>query len=99
MNFNFSQHPEYILHKSLTKEVIDLYGIKIKFLITEKINEDKVCAAFRLPLLPSGFSYGEEAISGNTLYVAWEESSFFKTGRAGFITVDLKPILQTSTKN
>ena len=41
MNFNFSQHPEYILHKSLTKEVIDLYGIKIKFLITEKINEDK----------------------------------------------------------
>lgn len=65
----------------------------------KKINEDKVCAAFRLPLLPSGFSYGEEAISGNTLYVAWEESSFFKTGRAGFITVDLKPILQTSTKN
>ena len=41
MNFNFSQQPEYNLHKSLTKEVIDLYGIRIKFLITEKINEDK----------------------------------------------------------
>ncbi|MBQ0040292.1 MAG: hypothetical protein KBS64_07695 [Treponema sp.] len=59
----------------------------------KKIGEDKVCVAFRLPLLPSGFTYGEEAISGDMLYVAWEESSFYKTGRAGFIAVDLKAIV------
>lgn len=58
----------------------------------KKLNEDKVSCAFRLPLLPSGFTYGEEAISGNTLYVAWEEGSFFKTGRTGFIAVDLKAV-------
>lgn len=59
----------------------------------KRLGEDKVCCAFRLPLLPSGFTYGEEAVSGNTLYVAWEESSFFKTGRAGFIAVDLKAVI------
>lgn len=59
----------------------------------KKMNEEKISCAFRLPLLPSGFTYGEETISGNTLYVAWEESSFFKTGRAGFIAIDLKTII------
>lgn len=59
----------------------------------KKVGEEKVNCAFRLPLLPSGFSYGEVAVAGNTLYVAWEESSFFKTGRAGFIAVDLKAVM------
>lgn len=59
----------------------------------KRIGEDKLLCAFRLPLLPSGFVYGEEAISGNTLYVSWEENSFFKTGRAGFIAVNLESIV------
>lgn len=59
----------------------------------KKLGEKDSIVAFRLPLLPSGFSYGEEAIAGNTLYVAWEESSFFKTARAGFISVNLNEIL------
>ncbi|MCQ2240802.1 hypothetical protein [Treponema sp.] len=59
----------------------------------KKLSDETVSCAFRLPLLPSGFSYGEEAVSGNTLYVAWEETSFFKTGRAGFIAVDLKAVI------
>lgn len=41
MNFNFSKQPEYQLNTSLIEEVIRLYGILVKFLVTEKINEDK----------------------------------------------------------
>lgn len=41
MNFNFSQQPEYKLNASLINEVIDHFGIQIKFIITEKINSDK----------------------------------------------------------
>jgi hypothetical protein len=40
MNFNFSAQPEYNLNKSLIEEMINLYGILTKFLVTEKINED-----------------------------------------------------------
>lgn len=40
MNFNFSSQPEYELNTSLTQEMINLYGILVKFLVTEKINED-----------------------------------------------------------
>lgn len=60
----------------------------------KRISEDKVCCAFRLPRLPSGFSYGEQVVAGDTLYVAWEESSFYKTSRAGFISVDLKNLVK-----
>ena len=58
----------------------------------KKSSENSI-KAFRLPLLPKGFSYGEIAVSGDTLYIAWEESSFFKTARAGFISVNLKEII------
>ncbi len=53
--------------------------------------------AFRLPLLPAGYTYGEVAIAGNRMYVAWEETNFFKTGRAGFIQVELEEVI-TSIK-
>jgi len=42
MNFNFSKNPEYSLNKSITNELINLYGILTKFLVTEKINKDDV---------------------------------------------------------
>lgn len=48
--------------------------------------------AFRLPKLPSGFSYGEFTVHGNTLYAGWEETDFYKTARSGFIAVDLATI-------
>jgi len=41
MNFNFTNQPEYDLHSALTKELIGLYGVLVKFLITEKINTDE----------------------------------------------------------
>jgi len=53
---------------------------------------------FRLPKLPAGFTYGEFVISGTELYVAWEETAFFQTGRSGFIAVDLDKILYGSNR-
>lgn len=51
--------------------------------------------ALRLPKLPAGFVYTDFGISETTLYVSWEEVSFFETGRAGFLSVDLEKILYT----
>lgn len=45
--------------------------------------------AIRLPKLPVGYVYSDFVISGTTLYAAWEESTFYKTGRAGFLQVNL----------
>lgn len=49
--------------------------------------------AIRLPKLPEGFVYSDFVISGTTLYAAWEESSFYKTGRSGFLSVNLEKTL------
>lgn len=40
MNFNISSKPEYNLQGQMTGELISLYGIKIKYMIIEKINRD-----------------------------------------------------------
>lgn len=62
-----------------------LYGQKI-------LNGGKPIA-LRLPKLPSGYVYSDFGISGTQFFAAWEESEFYKTGRAGFIKVDLGKIL------
>ncbi len=49
--------------------------------------------ALRLPRLPENFIYTDFTISGTTLYAAWEETDFYKTGRAGFISIDLDKTL------
>lgn len=49
--------------------------------------------AIRLPKLPAGFVYSDFAISGTTLYVGWEESSFYTTSRSGFLQIDLEKTL------
>lgn len=49
--------------------------------------------AIRLPKLPGGFVYSDIVISNLTLYAAWEETSFYKTGRSGFLQVDLEKSL------
>jgi hypothetical protein len=68
MNFNFNDDPshdnEYLLFRSTSEEVINLYGVPIKYLITEKINQDHIFgehshikidneAVFNLMALPS----------------------------------------------
>lgn len=50
--------------------------------------------AFKLPELPGGFVYGNSFISGTNLYVAWEETLFYETGRSGFLSVDLSLFLK-----
>ena len=54
---------------------------------------------FRLPKLPERFIYSYPALSGTKLYVAWEETSFYKTGRSGFIEVDLDSVLYSKFRN
>ena len=49
--------------------------------------------AIRLPKLVPGFVYSDFVISGTTMYVAWEETSFYKTGRSGFLEVNLDKTL------
>lgn len=49
--------------------------------------------AIRLPKLPAGFVYSDFVISGTTMYVAWEETAFYKTGRSGFLEVNLDKTL------
>lgn len=49
--------------------------------------------AIKLPKLPIGFVYSDFVISGTTLYVAWEETAFYKTGRSGFLQVNLEKTL------
>ncbi|MBQ0003312.1 MAG: hypothetical protein KBT21_07220 [Treponema sp.] len=49
--------------------------------------------AIRLPKLPEGFIYTDFAISEDVLYASWEEASFYETGRAGFLGVDLAQVL------
>lgn len=47
----------------------------------------------RLPKLPEKFTYGDFVISGTMLYSSWEETSFYKTQRSGFLSADLNEIL------
>lgn len=53
---------------------------------------------FTLPKLPAGFSYGPMVLSGSTLYIAWEETTFYETERSGFLAVDLETVLYGDTK-
>lgn len=61
---------------------------------SEGTTDSRICA-FRLPLLPAGYTYGEVAIAGSKMYVAWEENNFYKTGRAGFIQVSITNVLNS----
>lgn len=49
--------------------------------------------AIRLPKLPAGYMYTDFVISQSTLYAAWEETSFYKTARSGFLQVDFNKTL------
>jgi len=49
--------------------------------------------AIRLPKLPAGYVYSDFAISGTTLYVAWEEAQFYQSGRSGFLQINLENTL------
>ncbi len=52
------------------------------------LNKGKTIA-FRLPKLPKNYIYDSFCISDGFMVVSWEESDFYKTGRSGFIVIDL----------
>ncbi|MBQ9626292.1 MAG: hypothetical protein IJR40_03860, partial [Treponema sp.] len=62
-------------------------------LYANKILNKSKNLALRLPKMPEGYKYTDFGISGATLFAAWEQTDFYETGRAGFLQVDLKPIL------
>lgn len=47
----------------------------------------------RLPKLTPGYAYTDFVISGNYLYAGWEERSFYKVSRSGFLSVNLDKTL------
>jgi len=55
--------------------------------------------AFKLPKLPSGYIYGTALLAGSNLYVSWEQTDFYKTGKSGYIVVDLEKVLYAGEKN
>lgn len=55
--------------------------------------------AFRLPKLPENYFYGNFCIAGDFLIVSWEEKDFFKTGRSGFLTVDMKKLFYPESRD
>ncbi|MBQ3671496.1 MAG: hypothetical protein II921_08480 [Treponema sp.] len=54
--------------------------------------------AFRLPKLPENYFYGDFCIAGDFLVVSWEEKDFFRTGRSGFLTVDMKKLFYPESR-
>ena len=54
--------------------------------------------AFRLPKLPEHYFYGDFCIAGDFLIVSWEEKDFYRTGRSGFLTVDMKKLFYPESR-
>ena len=91
--------------KNLARSVVQLSGTWVAALFEDgtlylngalyanKILNNSRNLALRLPKLAEGYKYTDFGISGTTLFAAWEQTDFYKTGRAGFLQVDLKPIL------
>ena len=42
MNFNISNSPEYSLYGQLSDELINLYGIKCRYCVTDRIEIDEI---------------------------------------------------------
>lgn len=75
MNFNFNSKPEYELNKSLAEEMIRLYGVLVKFMITEKINrDDNVFGDYSHMKSDSNKIYDIFMLPENT--EEWDSSSF-----------------------
>ena len=55
------------------------------------VNNGKT-TAFRLPKLPESYIYSDFCITGSAMAVGWEERNFYKTGRSGFILIDLDKV-------
>ena len=62
--------------------------------VGKKIINGGKTVAFRLPKLPKNYFYTDFCISGDIFVVGWEENDFYKTGRSGFLTVNLSELFK-----
>ncbi len=66
-------------------------------LLAKEVLNDGNPLAFTLPDLGPGYLYGPMVLSGSTLIISWEETSFFETAKSGFLAVDMEQVLYQST--
>lgn len=90
MNFNFAKEPEHDLNSSLVDELISLYGIKIKLIIVERVNEDKtVFGDFSHLLSDRSRTFEIFALPENMEDFNKDEFRFTQFGLDNFDTLDL----------
>ena len=77
MNFNFSNKPEYNLNSSLSKEMINLYGVMVKLVLIERINVDETVFGDFSHLKSSGSIVDLPVLPEDT--DNWDEGSFNMT--------------------
>lgn len=89
-NLNTTQHPEYNLNDSLIDEVIQMYGIQIKLLITEKINfDDAVFGDFTHMKTNSDSIFEMYALPENSEDFSTDGYSFSPFGITDFDNIEL----------
>jgi len=93
MNYNFgdqnSLDNEYDLFKNSTEEVINLYGIKIKYLITKKINPDHIFGESTHISVDNKNVYEFYAMPGETDMWGSDGGLFSKFGLQNLDTISL----------
>lgn len=104
MNFNFSNKPEYDLNSSLSKEMINLYGLVVKLVLIERINVDETVFGdyshlksssniIDLPVLPEDTDNWDEGSFNMTAFgpINYENINLFV--HEDYITIDLNKIV------
>lgn len=90
INLNFSPMPEYDLNESLVDEMINMYGVNIKLLITEKINvDDNVFGDFTHMKSNTEDTFEMFALPEEAEDFSTDGYSFSPFGNAGFDNVVL----------
>lgn len=104
MNFNFSNKPEYDLNSSLSKEMINLYGVMVKLVLIERINVDETVfgdfshlkssgGIVDLPVLPEDTDNWDEGSFNMTAFgpINYENINLFV--HMDYITIDINKII------
>lgn len=107
MNFNFSNKPEYDLNSSLSKEMINLYGVMVKLILIERINVDETVFGdfshlkssgnsgdiIDLPVLPEESDSWDDGGFNMTAFgpINYENISLFV--HMDYITIDINKII------
>jgi hypothetical protein len=92
-NFNFNNDKaydnEYNLFRDTTAEVINLYGIQIKYLLTEKINQDTVFGESSHIKIDNDSVFEFYAMPGSTDMFEGDSNIFSKFGMQNMDSIDI----------